>query len=114
MISDESDIFPRLSEINKEVRRKLEAGDFIDKIRRASIRDLIDDPSLENTNFIQHFVMRNNVSDQMVMSKGQYFGDNREFMADFIYFQNIYSELYTHLLTVKTNRKEKLHIQKFK
>lgn len=41
----------------------------------------------------------------MVMSRGQYFGDNREFLPEFAAYQNIYSELYKHLLTVKHGRK---------
>ena len=34
-------------------------------------------------------------------------------MPQFGPFQNIYADLYHHLLTVKHNRKEKLHIQNF-
>ena len=44
---------------------------------------LIDDPSLERTNLIKHFLVRNNSLSQIIMSKGQYFGDNKEFDPEF-------------------------------
>ena len=105
MISDESDIFPKLSEINKQIKAKLQSNELLDKIKRASNRDLLDDPSLDNSHLISHFVIRQNQNHQMVMSKGQCFGDNREFMPQFGPFLNIYADLYQHLLTVKHNRK---------
>lgn len=51
----------------------------------------------------------------MVMSRGQYFGDNCFFDPEFEFgeYYNIYGQLYEHLLTVKHYRKEKLHVQSF-
>jgi len=79
MISDESDIFPQMSEINKEIKQKLLSADLITKINASNCRDLIEDPSLDKSLVLKHFVVRNQTYEQMVMSKGQYFGDNCEF-----------------------------------
>lgn len=114
MISDESDIFPKMSQVNKEVKQKLEEADIINKINSANARDLIDDPSLEKSLIVKHFVVRNQTCEQMVMSKGQYFGDNKEFYPEFHDYHNIYATLYQHLLTVKHYRKQKLHVQTMK
>lgn len=59
MISDESDIFPQMSEINKEIKQKLLSADLITKINSSNCRDLIEDPSLDKSLVLKHFVVRN-------------------------------------------------------
>ena len=76
MISDESDIFPRMSEINKEVKQKLQSFNLIAKIKSANERDLVEDQSMQKSQIAKHFVIRSQSSEQMIMSRGQYFGDN--------------------------------------
>jgi hypothetical protein len=43
MISDESEIFPRISEINKEVKLKLQESGLINKINEAAGKNLKDE-----------------------------------------------------------------------
>lgn len=82
MISDESDIFGELLKINKEVKLKLENGNLIQRIRLSNNVDLIDNPLFEKSLIVKHFVIRNQSYQQMVMSQGQYFGDNIIYGSD--------------------------------
>lgn len=105
MISDEADIFPRMNEINKEIKSKLEAADLLRTINKYDYKALINDPFLERTNLMKHFIVRNNILQQIVMSKGYYFGDNSEFDPIFDKYIRVYSILYQQMLTGKQGRK---------
>ena len=68
-------------------------------------------PIIDKMTELKHFAILNQTSNQMVMSSGQYFGDNADLDPLFEEYLNIYSQLYEHLLITKHNRKEKLHAE---
>jgi hypothetical protein len=80
---------------------------LINRINEASTKNLRDEVQTDKVwkILMKHFVVRNQMHDQMVMSHGQYFGDNSKCCSEFNAFHNTYAELYEHLLTVKHCRK---------
>ena len=81
IVSDDAKLFPDLSEASKRLKSNLERTGVIDRINLTLHRDIIHDPTFEKPAMLRHFIIRyrnddDNGLDQIVMSSGNYFGEN--------------------------------------
>lgn len=113
MVSDEANIFADLSEASKRLKERIVSSGLLDRITLGCSKELINDPTLEKSPFLEHFFFRapspdENGLDQMVMSQGAYFGQNAQEVADYFGF---YGELQKHYVSHRGSKKEKMHFQ---
>lgn len=93
MVSDEASIFSDLSKASRELKERCIEQNIFEQIHTAAMKQLSNDPTLK-LGALKHFAFRQlsdeNGLPQMVMSNGNYFGQNDKDMKEYLL---IYAEL---------------------
>lgn len=111
MVSDEASIFQELSKASRDLKERCIEQGIFEQIHAAAGKSLSADSNLK-LGALKHFLFRQNNDKnglpQMVMSSGNYFGQNEKDVREYLRY---YAELERILLTRQQGKREKVQIQ---